>query len=208
MTVLKPTEGLLTFESEGHEGGPYHSRTLHVPSHTSGLTIGRGYDCRTKTEARIKVDLISVGIPPEKAKIIAKSSGLYGDKAKAHIKNNNLTSFEITQQQQVKLFHITFQEERSEARRLCSKPDVEEEYGKCNWDQLDKTIVDILVDLKFRGDYTPNARRKIQEYVAENDVEGLYGVIADRRHWLTVPADRFRRRVEFMKKRLRSMARE
>lgn len=113
MTVLKPTEGLLTFESEGHEGGPYHSRTLHVPSHTSGLTIGRGYDCRTKTEARIKVDLISVGIPPEKAKIIAKSSGLYGDKAKAHIKNNNLTSFEITQQQQVKLFHITFQEERS-----------------------------------------------------------------------------------------------
>jgi len=85
---------------------------------------------------------------------------------------------------------------------------VEEEYGKCNWDELDKTIIDILVDLKFRGDYTPNARRKIQEYVAENDVEGLYGVIAGRRHWLTVPADRFRRRVEFMKKRLRSMARE
>mgnify|MGYP006875700117 CR=1 FL=1 len=55
MTVLKSTEGLLTFESEGHEGGPYHSRTLHVPSHTSGLTIGRGMTAgpRQKLESRL-----------------------------------------------------------------------------------------------------------------------------------------------------------
>ena len=42
MTVLKSTEGLLTFESEGHEGGPYHSRTLHViPTVNTGHVVKR-----------------------------------------------------------------------------------------------------------------------------------------------------------------------
>ena len=33
-----PSEGLVTWDSEGAEGGPYHSRILQVPTDESGLT--------------------------------------------------------------------------------------------------------------------------------------------------------------------------
>ncbi len=42
MSVLLPNLGRLTFEAEGNEKGPYHSRILHVPSPFSGPTLGRG----------------------------------------------------------------------------------------------------------------------------------------------------------------------
>lgn len=49
----KPKEGTITFDSEGTEGGLFHSRKLHVPTFSSGLTIGRGYDMRFKTAMKI-----------------------------------------------------------------------------------------------------------------------------------------------------------
>lgn len=196
--MVKPTKGLLTYESEGQEGGPFHSRKLHVPSAGSGLTVGRGYDCRFKSKAKIKVDLSLAGLNAKDAGTIAKSAGFFGEKAKAFIMDNDLSDFEITKQQQVELFYITYREEAGEARRLCSKADVEKEYGDCNWDSLDPVVIDVLVDLKFRGDYTPTTRRLIQKYVAENDVKGLYGAISNRSYWSTVPQDRFDRRVNYM----------
>ena len=40
MTALDvPEIGIVTWDSEGSEGGRFHSRRLHVPSDTSGLTI-------------------------------------------------------------------------------------------------------------------------------------------------------------------------
>jgi len=41
-----PARGRLTFDAEGQEGGPWHSRHFHVPGATSGLIIGRSYDLR------------------------------------------------------------------------------------------------------------------------------------------------------------------
>ena len=42
--MQEPKEGKVTFNSEGTEGGFFHSRKLHVPTASSGLTLGRGYD--------------------------------------------------------------------------------------------------------------------------------------------------------------------
>jgi hypothetical protein len=50
---LKPTRGLITFEAEGveNQSSPYHSRYFHVPTPSSGLTIGRGYDMKERTKS-------------------------------------------------------------------------------------------------------------------------------------------------------------
>lgn len=202
MSSARPSRGQLTFDAEGNEGGPFHSRVLHVPSESSGLTIGRGYDCKSKTEAQIRVDLLAAGIALEKAKIIAKSFGMNGSKAKQFIIINKLEKFEITASQQVKLFEVTYREEAMEAKRICTKADVEAKYGKCDWQNLKPEIIDILVDLKYRGDYTPRTRSLLQKYIAQNDVAGLYSVIADRKNWLTVPGNRFEMRRDYLKKYL------
>jgi len=201
MSALQPLVGIVTFESEGAEGGPYHSRTLHVPSAISGLTIGRGYDMKTKAAIKISKELVSAGITQKDATLLAKAAGLSGQMAKNFIKTHQLEKFEITQQQQVKLFQISYKEEEGETKRLCMKPDVVAKYGSCNWQALSPAIIQILVDLKFRGDYTGSTRSFLQKHVSANDTKEFLKELSDKSNWLMqrVPADRFQRRVNFFK---------
>src|SRR5690606_15881110 len=62
VTALRPDRGGLTFDAEGTEGGKYHSRVLHVPGPSSGLTIGRGYDMGSKSAGEITTDLVAAGV--------------------------------------------------------------------------------------------------------------------------------------------------
>ena len=57
-----------------------------MPTSSSGLTIGRGYDMKEKTESQIQKDLIKCGVATKSAKIISKAAGISGAKAKAFIK--------------------------------------------------------------------------------------------------------------------------
>ena len=201
MSALQPLVGKVTFESEGAEGGPYHSRTLHVPSAISGLTIGRGYDMKTKTAIKISKDLASADIAQKDATLLAKAAGLSGQMAKNFIKTHKLEKYEITQKQQVKLFQISYKEEEEETKRLCTKADVVAKYGSCNWQALSPAIKQVLVDLKFRGDYTGGTRKFLQKHVSANDTKEFLKELSDKSNWLMqrVPADRFQRRVNFLK---------
>lgn len=201
MAALQPLQGKVTFESEGAEGGPYHSRILHVPSSTSGLTIGRGYDMKTKNSVKITQDLVSSGVARKDASLLSKAAGLFGATAKNFIKTNKLDKFEITQQQQLKLFEITYREEEAESKRLCTKADVQTAYGQCNWAALDPAIKQIVVDLKFRGDYTGGTRKFLQKHIVANDTKAFLKELSDRKNWLMqrVPTDRFQRRINFFR---------
>jgi len=201
MSALQPVIGKLTFASEGAEKGPYHSRTLHVPSVSSGLTIGRGYDMKLKSTIKIKRELITAGLKIDDATKLSKAAKLFGSSAKSFISTNKLEKFEITQQAQVKLFNISYKEEEAETKRLCTKKDVEKKYGKCNWDKLNTAIKQVLVDLKFRGDYTGNTRAFIQKHVVANDTKEFLKALKDRTNWVRplVPQDRYQRRIDFFK---------
>ena len=201
MAALQPLIGKVTFESEGSERGPYHSRILHVPTLTSGLTLGRGYDMKMKSSFKINQELLAAGLKLADAKKLSIASGLSGNAAKTFIKTHKLEKFEITQQQQVNLFNISYKEEEAEAKRLCTKEDVVGKYGKCDWTKLDSGIKQILVDLKFRGDYTGVTRKFLQKHVVANDTKAFLKILSDRAKWVSqrVPSDRFQRRVTFFK---------
>ena len=196
--IPKPEVGRLTFDAEGHEGGVYHSRRLHVPSAGSGLTIGRGYDMKHRTKTEIRDDLVAAGVDPATAALISQAAGLAGEAADEFIAENNLEAFEITPEAQLELFEVVYAELAAEARRLATKPDVTAVYGATDWDALDIAIKDLLIDLRFRGDYTPTTRRFLQTHVAANDLPGFAGRVADRDNWPNVPADRFNRRRDFV----------
>ena len=40
-----------------------------------------------------------------------------------------------------------------------------------------------MFDLRYRGDYTPEVREYLQEYVVTNDTEGLMRVMGERELW-------------------------
>ena len=201
-----PPYGLITWEVEGNEGGPYHSRKLHVPSATSGLTLGRGYDMKNRTAAKINQDLAAAGVPAADAAKIAKAAGLAGDAAKKFIADQQLASFEIEKPAQVALFLTTYADEKAVVDRISAKPDTVAAYGACDWAKIDQAVIDLLVDLKYRGDYTPDSRVLVQPLASRNNLAGLAQVMKQRTNWPNVPKDRFERRIAFLDRALAARA--
>ena len=117
---------------------------------------------------------------------------------KHFIIDNDLLDFEVMPEAQKKLFKISYDFESSEAKRICTKADTVKKYGSTDWNSLNSVIKDLVIDLKFRGDYTPKVRETIQKSIAENDLATFSKHIKDSQLWSRVPADRFNRRVKHL----------
>ena len=117
-----------------------------------------------------------------------------GETAEEFIQENELEDFEISPEAQLELFKVEYERKVKDTRRLATKADVTRRYGETDWDGLDETIKEVLVDLRFRGDYMPSCRKFLQVHVAGNDLEAFAGEIGDRERWPNVPQDRFERR--------------
>jgi len=201
---FKVPAGQLTFDAEGQEvRGPFFSRKPHVPSESSGVTLGRGYDMKSKSRSKIVSDLTGAGIDDRLANIFAEASGLKGNAARQFIQRSEVAGIEITPRQQKDLFKVTYEEHIFDVRRICNKNDVVRKYGQTDWEQLHPAIKDVLVDLRYRGDYTGNTRNRVQQLVVANDLFGFQATMADKAYWMQnigVPRDRFERRDDYMTK--------
>ncbi len=195
--------GQLTFNAEGIErlGSKYHSRVPHVPGRWSGVTIGRGYDMGQRSRDGIRTDLRQAGMTARVANRLASCSGFIGSRAKAHIDSPEFRNLEITPEQQHHLFLDTYEELAGDVIRICTKLDVVDKYGATDWDGLDPVIRDIAVDLRYRGDYTPSTRTRVQPVIVANSRTRLRTVMADEDYWRfqrNVPKDRFDRRRKYV----------
>ncbi|MDZ7870816.1 MAG: SH3 domain-containing protein [Rheinheimera sp.] len=194
--------GQLTFDAEGMEQrGRYFSRNPHVPTDSSGVTLGRGYDMRDKTPAGISADLTACGLDAAAAAQFAKAAGLSGAAGKSFIVQNQLSQFEITPGQQKLLFALTYQQMVSDVLRICQKPDLVARYGSTDWAALPAKVRDLVVDLRYRGDYTPSSRERLQPLLVANNATAIATLMADEAYWCgpeKVPQDRFRRRRDYL----------
>jgi hypothetical protein len=211
--ITPPKRGGLTWSAEGNEGGLFHSRVLHVPSPASGLTIGRGYDMRNRSSAEIRNHLFQAGVQKYHAKNISGASGLSGASAQQFIIDNDLLDYEISALSQLKLFELIYLDYVATVKRICESRAVVAQYGKTDWDALDPYILDVVVDLTFRGDYHVRSRKVIQKSIADNDFETFKKLITDRSRWGGWPPNRFARRKEYLqearrKRRLHTSVRE
>lgn len=194
--------GQITFDAEGMENprGRYHSRHPHVPGQWSGVTIGRGYDMSQRSKEAILDDLRAAGMPARNASSLSRCSGYRGDAAKRILAEKNLSDLEISPEAQYRLFLSTYEELAGDVIRICVKADVVDKYGATHWDQLDPIVKDIAIDLRYRGDYTPATRKKVQPLLVANSASRLKRLMADESYWVgvcNVPRDRFERRKNY-----------
>ena len=195
-----PTEGGLTWGTEGDEGGPYRSRRLHVPDGNSGLTLGRGYDLRERLGANVQADLANAGLVGDMAFKISAAAGKRGADASRFVIDNDLLDFEITPQVQLKLFEKVYEEKLTYLKEVSNKATAVKLYGKTDWSKLDQRIQDVLVDLIYRGDYTDTSRAFLQKHVVSNDFSKFRAEIVKKSNWAKVPGDRFERRKAYLEK--------
>ena len=154
---------------------------------------------RSRTE--IVSDLSASGVSSAKARMFALTNGRKGKQAKDLIKETRLDSLEITPREQKALFLLTYRELEGDVMRICRKVDVVEKYGALEWDGLDPVIRDVLVDLRYRGDYTGATREKVQPVAVKNSQYAFARVLSDEDYWVRqrgVPRDRFRRRRRYV----------
>ncbi|WP_439886813.1 hypothetical protein ACSX1C_15135 [Pseudomonas sp. MBLB4123] len=198
---LKVPKGQLTFDVEGNDivNSIHFSRVVHWPKGPSGVTIGRGYDLGQRPNP--EADLTEAGVPEPLFSWLINAKGLKGQAAKSYLDaaSEEIRQFQITRKQQYKLFIPVYEFMKSEVIRISGSPANIEDYGALTWETTDSKIQDIAVDLIYRGDYTPNTRKLVQQYIVDNDLPALSTTIADSSKWPGVPSDRFNRRASYLR---------
>ncbi|MDI3451480.1 hypothetical protein QLG09_21835 [Enterobacter sp. V89_11] len=203
---LTVPKGQLTFDAEGNDNNssPYFSRHIHWPGGVSGITIGRGYDLGQQNDPTSDLDSIELSQPLNTW--LVESKGLSGLEAQNRYEsaNNDISSYEITRKQQYDLFVITYNRLEADVKRICQKPATIRAYHPNQnitpeqaWNDIPEKIKEVLVDLRYRGDYTSHARSLIQRYAYTGDLSAFGQILSNRAQWLNVPQDRFLRRVRF-----------
>ncbi|MCL9668630.1 hypothetical protein L2C91_09640 [Rosenbergiella epipactidis] len=211
--MLEPSIGLLTFRAEGNDlkSSRDYSKKIHWPGsavfcgkNNSGVTIGRGFDLGDRTRSEVFISLQKAGIEKEKAEILSYAAKLKGCLAHKFVLENRETLGEITDRQQLILFTIAYEEMKKDVERICKDKKVIIEYHsnpnispRLAWDNIPEKIKEILIDLRYRGDYNVSTRSHLQRLAYDGDLESFGKMLSDRSLWLFVPKDRFKRRVDF-----------
>ena len=198
-----PLRGSLTFNAEGvsDPSSRYFTGRLHHPTLSSGVTVGRGYDMRERNYKEVFSDLLCCGLSPMQAALFSRGAGLSGESARNFVVNYSGDS-EIPSDVEQRLFSLEYGRMESDVERICSKPDVVAKYGSADWENMNPAIRELIVDLRYRGDYTPTSRLVVQNAVVNNDLESLTDIMSNREYWPSVPQDRFNRRMQFMQEAL------
>ena len=156
-----------------------------------------------RSKEAIKTDLRQAGIPAGIANKLSTCSGYKGSRAEAYLQAQALGELTITPERQYYLFLDTYEELAGDVIRICTKSDVVEKYGSTDWDSLDPIVRDVVVDLRYRGDYTPATRNKVQPIIVANSRSRLKQLMATEQYWrfqLNVPRDRFDRRRKYLER--------
>ncbi|MBV6752034.1 hypothetical protein KV580_17075 [Pseudomonas chlororaphis] len=199
---LTVERGQLTFDVEGNDiddpAHPLHiyfSRKVHWPGGASGITIGRGYDLGQREN--VEFDLTAANIDEPLYSWLIGAKGLKGQAAKNYLKaaSPEIKRFSISRKQQNELFIPVYEFMKSEVIRISEQYSNKREYGALNWDSIEKKIQDVIIDLRYRGDYNPESRLLLQRHFIENDLPKLLNVMSNNLNWTNVPPNRFNRRV-------------
>ncbi len=201
-SAFKVPEGQLTFDAEGMETrGAFFSRTPHHPTMSSGVTIGRGYDMKHRSAEQVVGHLTAAGMPQADAELLAQGAKLTGQDARDFVNRPDVAAIEISQSAQKNLFNTVYEEHAQDVLRISNDPARIEVFGSVDFENLDPAIMDLAVDLRFRGDYSPTTRKDVQPLMVNNDLQGMHDLFADEDKMINewnVPRDRFERRRDYL----------
>lgn len=199
-------------EGNDKETSRYFTRKAHLPysgdvvSGTSGITIGRGFDVGSRTAAEVEriFNTIAENTQPIGRNLLQFLKDGAGKKGAAQKKKsteagkaqdlrviNHMKTFHsvvpenercLTRKQQHYLFLYCYEEEKQEVARVTVTN--ENVYGKLeSLDDLDTMLVQMVIDLKYRGDYDGITRPYLQKAFVNNDVDAFKKAMYSEALW-------------------------
>lgn len=169
---LKVSRGQVTFDAEGNDapGSAYFSRRLHWPGGASGVTLGRGYDMKHRTQEAVHADLVSAGVDESSARDFAQGAGLAGQAAQRFVSTHREEFGEISRTAQRILFESIVYPRYEEAAQRQYREATHENANLMAWEQLDVRVRDIAVDLTYQQG---SIWKRQLPYIVGNDREAL-----------------------------------
>ncbi len=166
-------EGQVTFDAEGQDyltavepfaqaqRMPNFSRVLQMPpTYRSGVTLGRGYDMKERSPGEIYTTLKHAGIEEYKAVICSKAAYLKGRQAENFVKAYGRLVGEITYEQQIKLFEITYSDKKQYARGVYNRH-IKNVSDPVKWENIDPKIAEVYIDSIYQGVVSTGEMAKI-----------------------------------------------
>jgi hypothetical protein len=144
-------------------------------------------------QLQVARELALAGVPRQDAENLSRGAGLRGDTAALFIRNYQDSAPILTLEAQRRLFEeVTTPETINDIKRIFAKSDTVAVYGVVNWDDLPSAAQEIVFDLRYRGDYTPLTRKRIQPILASQEWNKLPELMNDMAYWsgLGVPRAR------------------
>jgi hypothetical protein len=154
-----------------------------------------------RTQLQVLRELVLAGAPKRDAIALSYAAGLRGSAAERYVRMKRDSSPIISLQVQNRLFQeITTPEMVNDIKRICGTSSVVEQYGTVRWEELPRSVQELIFDLRYRGDYTVRSREHIQPALVNRDYVGLQSIMNDTSFWreLGVPSDRIQRRREII----------
>lgn len=157
--TLTVEQGQFTFDNEGcdylpavppfrQHKYPYFSRILHWPQTPhSGVTIGRGFDMGNRSRGEIYSTLKYAAFEDYKAELCSRAANLKGRSCISFIETYGPMVGEISHQQQVNLFNISFKTYVSSAERIYSRVSPR----GLPWAFVEQRVKDVFYDTLYQG---------------------------------------------------------
>ena len=190
----------------GCEGSPdpyaerFNMFEFHVPGDHSGVTVC-GYDFYQNRKTLVE-DLAFAGYTDVrhefyilKLQILAD---LKGNDAKAQLHIEPLAPHSA-----VKLFEIAYGRIEADVNRIHRSKRFTDKFFEVP--ELPTWVMDLIVDLRFRGDWRPYTQVALTQALVEPHLEDWVWMIRDRQRWPNVPQNRFDRRAAYAKAGWESM---
>jgi hypothetical protein len=156
-----------------------------------------------RTRLQVISELRYAGVSEGDALFLAGAAGLRGERARSYVEAFAGDSPVLSLPSQRRLFEmVTTPEVIFDIMRVLAKPDLQNTYGAVSWSQLTPMAQEVVFDLRYRGDYTTEARKRLQPILVSRDDNELLGLLSDRAYWrsLNVPDGRSEARLESAKK--------
>ena len=182
-----PSSGITaqTWGSEGFSSDPSRTLKAHVPTESSGVTLGRGYDMKSRSAKQIEADLKAAGIDDSLAKKYGGAAGKVGKGARDW-KASNEPFAAISADQEKALFRAEYQRQTDATVAFLTDPDRgyvrdgDDWKLEINFNNLKPEILAFLVDLKYRGDLGASSWAYVKAAVVGNDLAQLAPLVADK----------------------------
>lgn len=154
-----------------------------------------------KTTSEIGRDMSYIGVTGAENTFYENAAGLKGKAAKDYIDSNWKTLTYLTNDEQVKLFdEVSYPKLFDNLHRITTSKAFEDKYnGPINYADVNPLLVELMMDLIFRGDNTPKSREMFIPLIENNEYDKLIAVLQDKTIFPNVPEKRTEERVDFVR---------